>query len=46
MIVALKHTTDGSLSRSTTSVGERESSVGFDKIVAQFLLACKGAREG
>ena len=38
--------TDGSLSRSTTSVGERENSVGFDKIVAQFLLACKGAREG
>ena len=34
--------TDGSLSRSTTSVGERENSVGFDKIVAQFLLACKG----
>ena len=38
--------TDGSLSRSTTSVGERENSVGFDRIVAKFLSACKGAREG
>ena len=35
--------TDGSLSRSTTSVGERENSVGFDKIVAKFLADCKGA---
>lgn len=38
--------TDGSLSQSTTSVGEREKSVGFDKIVAQFPWVCKGAREG
>ena len=34
--------TDGSLSRSTTSVGEREKTIGFDCIVAKFLSACKG----
>ena len=41
----ITHKTDGSLSRSTTSVGEREKLVGFDCIVAKFILACKDARE-
>ena len=35
--------TDGSLSQSTTSVGEREKTIGFDCIVAKSLSACKEA---